>query len=51
MKAMSQQFIEKNRYNTHISFNFHNSNFDELTDLGKELKDIYWEILKLGGDE
>jgi len=51
MKAMAQQFIEKNRYNTHISFNFHNSNFDELTDLGKELKDIYWEILKLGGDE
>lgn len=38
----------KNKFNTHISFNFHNSNFDPLLDTGRILTDFYTnELLTL----
>jgi len=40
-------FIEENKYNTHITFNFHNSRFEEsdLNDLG--LREIYQSLFEV----
>ncbi len=39
-----KNFINKNKYNTAITMNFHNSNFDPLTEEGKILR-AYYEAL------
>ncbi len=41
IKKLMASFLMKNKYNTHISFNFHNSNFDPLLEIGAELIDFY----------
>ncbi|MCB0633924.1 MAG: hypothetical protein KDD15_29535, partial [Lewinella sp.] len=44
-----QAFFRANRYNTHISINFHNSNFDPALAAGRQLADFYRSfILPLG---
>jgi hypothetical protein len=39
------QFIEKNKFNTHITFNFHNSTFDRSLKSRSELINIYLELI------
>lgn len=39
-------FLSKNKYNTHISMNFHNSNFDFLTKEGLKINELYQSVLK-----
>ncbi len=39
-------FLQKNKWNTHISMNFHNSNFDELTEMGREVRKTYAQVIK-----
>ena len=39
---LMNSFLEDNAYNTHISFNFHNSNFDPTTTHGPVLKKFYF---------
>ncbi len=41
-----ESFLQKNRQNTHISINFHNSNFDELTEMGTEVRKAYAQVIK-----
>ena len=38
---LMRDFIEKNKQDTHIVFNFHNSNFDNLTEVGNAMRDFY----------
>jgi len=40
-----KEFIEKNKENTHIEMNFHNSNFDPTLDSGKEVHSFYFNTL------
>ncbi len=44
--AALQNFIHKNQYNTAITMNFHNSNFDLLTEEGNALRAYYEHQLK-----
>ncbi len=39
-------FLQKNKWNAHISMNFHNSNFDELTEMGREVRKTYAQVIK-----
>lgn len=41
LATLMKDFLEKNKYDTHISFNFHNSNFDPLLPTGRLLEDFY----------
>ena len=41
------RFLQKNKWNTHISINFHNSNFDELTEMGREVRKAYEKLVGL----
>jgi len=44
-KLMSS-FFDKNRFNTHIEMNFHNSNFDPTLSTGVEIHEFYFNKLK-----
>ena len=47
--SLLQQFLDENLINTHISINFHNSNFDPELTSGRQLKLFYQNlILNLG---
>lgn len=43
---IASDFMKVNAYNTHIEMNWHNSNFDESTHYGKELKELYCSLIK-----
>jgi len=44
--SLVKGFLSKNKQNTHISMNFHNSNFDFLTKEGLEINELYQSVLK-----
>lgn len=39
------QFIEENKFNTHITFNFHNSTFDKSLLSRNDMINIYLELI------
>lgn len=45
LSTISSEFLEKNKYNTHIEMNWHNSNFDPSMWYGDELKNIYLQLI------
>lgn len=42
-------FIEKNKLDTHITFNFHNSSFDKSLESRYKLKEVYNDLLEIIG--
>lgn len=44
-KEKAKLFFEKNKYNTHIMINFHNSTFDDSLEYRKGLKEFYLELI------
>lgn len=41
------QFLEANKYLTHITFNFHNSTFDPLRLDGERFRSIYFQLISI----
>lgn len=41
LSELMRAFLLKNRENTHLMLNFHNSNFDPLLDTGRQLRHFY----------
>jgi len=45
LTEITELFFSRNRENTHVEINFHNSNFDPTTDHGAQLKNIYTKYI------
>jgi len=41
LTVLIRNFLSKNKTNTHLMLNFHNSNFDPLLDTGRQLRHFY----------
>jgi len=44
-KQKLDKFLRQNKYNTHITFNFHNATFDDSVDFTRGLKEVYLTLL------